>query len=518
MPDPQTLTQFGAALHALLRTGRTDPPPAGNLHHIATEWVGTRVEMMAFGTGADEEIRTACTALDLSPIFVDALLSSYDGVSERCAALSPDLPFARDALPSWRVKDVAATMLLGGKPSLCPFTGARVLLRDTIDAHTFLHRHDGRACVVLPDWRIDQFAADRAWFFPEQHLILCSVPGYDARQPLIRTAARVMAHHERVAAYLADPTRTVMVSEESMHHIGHYIWNVASGWASLFARAPAERIGILTSAAGWQIFGGVTELYAEHAARAGVVLRPGSLDEVFDLMLDRRAIALLLSDGHVTRDAARRIVDWSRRRCDAAFLDRVAALRRDASPLVMITIRTDNRAWVEQEAGYAALIHALAAEHPRLGIVIDGINTGMEQLGTHGLMSLDDERAIGAGIVAACPGVAIFDSLGCLPHESIVLADAIDAFVAPIGAGLAKTRWVANKPGVGFSNRTFMQPGNHGGFLYNYHFDEPTPMRYVDQADITDVDEARHGETARANFSMSWRAPFEQLRTLLQAL
>lgn len=303
-----------------------------------------------------------------------------------------------------------------------------------------------------------------------------------------------------------------------MSHIGHHIWNIVSGWAPLFDLVPPERIDILTSYRMWQIFGGVTELYPDCAARVGSVVRPDSQDAVYDLILDRRATSLVLLDGHVTAAAAERIVGWSRQHCQGAFHAEVEALRRHASPLVMITIRTDNRAWTDQREGIACLINELARDHPRLGVVLDGINTGMEQLASHGLMSLDDEQAIAASIIEACPNVRIYNSLGCLPHESLVLAGVIDAFLAPIGAGLAKTRWIANKPGVAFSNTIFLQPGSSDGFLYDRFRDDLVPMRYVTQAEVQDVDEARHGEKSRANFTMPWRAPLRELMTLLQEL
>jgi hypothetical protein len=235
-------------------------------------------------------------------------------------------------------------------------------------------------------------------------------------------------------------------------------------------------------------------------------------------MLDQRAIALVLVDGYVTSRAAGRIVSWCRAHCTGVFLAEVEALRQSTSPLLMITIRTENRSWMEQQDGIACLINELARSYPRLGIILDGINSGMEQLATHGLMSLHDEQAIAGQIVAACPNTRFYNSIGCLPHESIILAGVIDAFLAPIGAGLAKTRWIANKPGVGYSNSTFLQPGNCDGTLYDLFHDDPIPMHYVEQADVRDVEDARHGEKARANFSMSWQAPLQQLTSLLQTL
>lgn len=519
--DERHVQNFGVCFGELLTIGHlvSEFEPGGrNLGQLATDWAHDGVRMLASGVDSDVEIRQACAAIGLSPLFVDAVLSSYDGASARCAALSPDVGFAQDPRLSGRVKDVAAALLLGGKPILCPFTGTRALVRDCLDLHTFLHRHDGRTCIVLPDWRISQYASDRSWYFPDGNLILVSIPHFDGRFALIRTAARVMANHERVSAYLAAPDRTLMVSEDSMSHIGHHIWNVISGWASLFSLVPPELIDTVTSYRAWQIFGGVTELYPDYAARVGSIARPGSQDAVYELMLDRRAVSLVLVDGHTTQAGAERIVDWSRQHCDHAFLTEVEALRQSTFPLVMITIRTDNRAWTGQQDGIACVINELALDYPRLGIVFDGINTGMEQLATHGLMSLDDEQVIAASIMQACQNVRFHNTLGCLPHESIMLAVTIDAFMAPVGAGLAKTRWIANKPGVGYSNATFLQPGNCEGFLYDRFRDDLVPMRYVDHSEVQDIEETRHGEKSRANFTMSWGAPLRELKALLQTI
>lgn len=519
--DTQHLKHFGDCFAGVLMDGgfaEEFHSSGQDLRQLAADWADASVRMLVSGVDGDTEIRQACAAAGLSPSFVDAVLSGYDGASERCAALSADTALAHDPRLTRRVADVAAAVLLGGKPILCPFTGERALARDSIDLHTFLHRCGRRACIVLPDWRISQYASDRAWFFPDGNLLLVSIPHFDARAPLVQTAARVMANHGRVTAYLADPRRLLMVSEDSMSHIGHHIWNVIPGWAMLFSLAPPERIDIITSYRTWQIFGGVTELYPDQAARAGSVVRPESQDEVYELMLERRATSLVLVDGYTTAEAAARVVGWSRRHCESAFLAEVAALRKAAFPLLMVTIRTENRAWVGQEDGLACLINELARDYPRLGVIFDGLNGGMEQLASHALMSLADEQAIAMAIMAACPNVRFHNALGCLPHESIILAEAIDAFLAPVGAGLAKTRWIANKPGVAFSNQSFLRPGSNDGFLYDRFRDGLVPMRYVDQAEVQDVEDARHGEKSRANFVMSWRAPLRELTALLRTL
>ena len=515
---PDGHRRFNEALAAGLDGRGTDWPVDGGLEGVARSWANGCIRFVGVGADSPREIRRIATEIGLAPAFVDAVLAGFDGASQAVSGLLPELGFMSTDL-SARVKDVCATVRLRAKPLLCPFSGTLALARHTVDNHTFLHRAHGRSCVVLPDRRVEQAAGDRCWHFPEHGLVLSSTPGFDGREPLARMAARVVGNSDRFARYLSAAASEVMVSEDAMSHIGHYVWNIVSGWTPLFGAVAAAEVDTLTSFPGWNVFGGVTALYPEQVGRAGRVLRPASETELFDTMLERRALSLTLVDRFVTQDAADRIVTWSRGHCREGFGAEADGLRAASWPLLMVTIRTGNRAWVEQEAGYIQIIGALSARYPRLGIVIDGLNAGMEQAG-HSPMSAEEEGRIAAAIIGACPGVRFNNSIGCLPQESIVLAEMVDAFIAPVGAGLAKTRWVANKPGVAFSNRTFMAPGSYDGFLYDGFREgqQPGSMRYVGAEHITDKRDPFETDAGRRNFSVAWEVIYGMTLNMLDGL
>ncbi len=339
----------------------------------------------------------------LSPVFLQAVARGRDGVGGACFAASPNIPFAANPAFSHRVKDIAA-VLLGGKPVLCPFTGERALARDTINLHTFLHRTDGRSCIIFSDPDISIAPADSAWYFPDLGILLTH--GWNMRPDadLAVTMQRVLDNLPAVNAYLPSSERTIMVSEETMGHVGHYIWNVISDRNQLFQIVRPEDIGVLTSLDGGHFFGGVTELYAGEVRPVGRVMRLPRREDAFAAMLERRGLSLILRDRFVTQDFAQRVQVWCERHVSAEFLTASAAFRQAAEPLLMITIRLENRAWVEQESGDVDIINCLAAEHPGLGIVIDGLNALLPGTRTFVPMSLADEQAMAGRIVAACPG------------------------------------------------------------------------------------------------------------------
>lgn len=483
---------------------------------VARHWIRRHVRTIHLEPENAEAV-ALLRAGGISPVFLQALLRGRDGVGEACFAACSDLPFAADPTLSLRVKEVAAAVLLGGKPVLCPFTGERALARDTINLHTFLHRKNGRACIIFSDPDITLAPADSAWFFPDLGILLTFGWNMRPEAELATTLGRVLDNIEAVQAHLATPKRRIMISEEGMGHIGHYVWNVISGWKRLFDLVDAKDIAILTSYRGKHFFGGVTELYGDEIRPIAHVLKINDQEDAYAAMLEHHGLALALRDRTVTEDLAQRVLAWCKGHVSSEFLQTLNRVRRAADPLIMVTLRCENRAWIEQEDGFIQIINHLAAEHPRLGVVIDGLNAPPPGTATFAPMSMEEEQAIAERIVAACPAAQVVNAIGCTPAEGVLWCSVIDAFAAPIGAGLAKSRWIANKPGVGFSNRTFLESGHFEGYLYSHFREAPSTMLYVAREDVTDADEGHHGMVGRANFNMDWHAPLAKLRLTLSA-
>jgi len=478
-------------------------------------WVKTGIRRLP-GAGQEQISAEDLNDLNLAPAFVDAIMRGPNGPFEACAALSVDLPFANEPNLSPRLFDVAGAVLLHGKPILCPFTGARELVRDSVDMYAYLYRREGRACVILQEDSAAFAPGDRAWYFPQEGVLVTSSRWRSVLAALARTLTRVSDNSEAVLAYLSQPERPILVCDSYVGHLGHYVWNVVSGWSRLFKLVPAEKIDIIASNRDMQIFGGVKELYPDQIVRAGEFVEIVNEQAAYQLMLERKALALTLLDRHVTDDLAARIIKWCREACSSEFLAEVAAARETCKPLLLVTVRQENRAWVEQESGLPRIINRLASDFPGLGVVIDGLNAGIHSLDTHAYMSLENERQLARHIIDSCPNVRIYNTIGCAASEGIVWCDTVDAFLAPIGAGMAKYRWITNKPGIAYSNETCLTPKNYDGTLYERHRDDLVPMEYVGRSAVKDVEQERHGMKFRANFSMPWEPAYEKIRDLLK--
>lgn len=463
-----------------------------------------------------EESITLLAKAGISDVFLKSIDNSKVSYNRRLTELCAAQSTIDMSGFSPRLRDVAVAIEKRGKPSISPFSGEIIYLDDTIDTHTFVCRSADRVCIVVPERRIDQFASDYCWYFPEANLLLQCMPVLDPQGALRRAFDRLIGNAERFEQYFARTDRKIMVSEDAIIHLGHNMWNIVSGWSRLFDAIDARQIDVITYYKDWRTFGGVSELFPKECSEVSTVMRLGGEVELFEAMLDQGATSLVLLDNFVSHDLAGRISAWSTLNSDVEASRRIRKFRMDHPIVLLVTIRVGNRCWVEQTDGLIAIINTLAKDFPGIGVVIDGLNAGLEI--SHVQMDATQEQAIAEDIINGCPDVDIFNTINCPVQESIIVAMMIDAFLAPIGAGMAKYRWIANKPGVAYSNTLFLQPTSYDGRLYDSFRDDPTPIEYVDADLVETIDEGHLGEKTRANFSIDWKVLHGLTRTLLRDL
>lgn len=528
----EAVARFGRAITSIL-SGDVALPPAARLpvrftpHLLALYWVKSRCRVLDAGSLAPEDEALLREKVGIHPQFLAIAARDPETVGEACFARFPELPFAAMQDVPLRVRDAAAATQLGGKPALCPFTAGRAVLRDNIAPDIFLHRGGSQPCLVLtpPAWA--KPLQDAAWFFPAEGILLFAHGAqrqFGDPEGFLRHFAEALAmlYHARraFAAYLADGKRQVAVMQLTTGHIGHDLWNGISAWPRFLSLVPPGSADLIVVDRALDTYGTPAELYPEHSVFAGRQV-DGGRELLRRVILPNRAVMVSLRDLYIPQDLANRVLAVARSRCSPEALARVSALRAACDPLLLLTLRLENRMWQEQEDGYIALVRRLAEDFPRLGVVLDGMNAGNDKFSTHGRMSLDAERAMAARIVEGVGDRAtVYDSIGCPISESLMLCEAVDAYAAPIGAGMAKSRWVTNKPGVAFSNDVMLEPGHFDGSLYdNPKFREaPCPAVFVDAADVVNLGKGRYTRPFRANFSMRWEVIHAKLVPLLSAI
>lgn len=474
--------------------------------------------------------RSSLQAHGVDAAFLDVAAQGQLAVAAQLMAHLP--PLADGVRAGTRVRLAAEMARRKAKLMISPFTNDLVETPVNVGPDGYLLRASGRSVIAYHNLKWEQANADTAWFFLRENILLRSCLAVTANQAedpdfyRIATAfSSILSRPEAFANYASKGNKKIGVMETPGGHIGHYIWNFISGWPMLFDAAGSNLDAILLNRK-IQAYGGIDILYPEIISSNNIQvleLAQGQTPDVsaFELAMEHNLVVVRIGDNYITQDLATRIENWAE---DAIAPERVQHYKnvlKDCFPLVLINIRLGNRSWVEQAEGYAQVLNALAKDFPKLGVVIDGLNSGTDTLSTHALMSLAEEQDLVAKIIdGLVPEITVCDTIGCPIAESIYLGKRIDAYLAPVGAGMAKYRWVSNKPGVAFANETMMRPVDYDGRLYDQvKFREaPRQATFVPVSAVRNVEESRLGQSMRANFSMDWQPVYETLRDLLKSL
>lgn len=410
---------------------------------------------------------------------------------------------------SSRTREVAYGVEHGRKPLISPFDGELAFSNASIGRDWYLHREGEDYCLLSELGQPMAFlAAEALWVFPKKRLIVWIWNGFQP-EDLIRHVAemylRAYRASDRLAAYLVRDARTIAVADFHCPHMGHYVWNVLSGWDNFFG-VSTVRPAVYLVYDRQNFFGGLDEIFPEWVGSDAVRIVAHD-DAVFDLMLRENLFIMSIKDEQVTHALSRRLVNQSRAQAGPEFLARAQAFRDACDPLILVTLRLDNRAWEEQRQGWPALILELQKDFPRLGVMLDGLSSDSVKGWTTGWMSLEAELDLARSIAADLEGKApVIFGVGARFCESIVLCDMVDAFLAPAGSGMAIYKWINNKPGLTISNEAVLNETQPFGPLrvWDHYRENIVKANYLPSKYVTDVGGVR-GDRTRSNFSLDWR-------------
>ncbi len=342
-------------------------------------------------------------------------------------------------------------------------------------------------------------------YVPTLDLIIGFVPVLAVFGPFIRNLpGTLFSHVARYAAELhsyfqRDSFELVAITRGLPSvHMGHQLWNELTGLEALTLRLPSDRLPrclIVSGREEVELFGKVETLFP---ALSGRVNR----DIIHHQHLISACYAIGLCPARVTRQYVSQqlrqtIVALARQHVD--FDDVQRALAADPPPLVIVIgIRVENRTAADLGGFLRHLFRHIADVVPGTVVVIDGHNsrpgTNDQMIESHleGLAHrrpVDVERELAHSLMSDLVGypIRIVDNIGKSITSSLAWLEHADGFIAFWGAGLAKYRWVANKPGLILTSRANL---TSRGDLRIYDdprwMENPTPVVFAHPGSITD--------------------------------
>jgi hypothetical protein len=304
--------------------------------------------------------------------------------------------------------------------------------------------------------------------------------------------------------------------------MAHNLWNVQTAWHNIFTAVPPSAFKYLINFNGQNFFGSLDELYPELMAGASAPLMVGNDDEAMLFALRAGGVVLSVKDEMFTPGFSDRAFAHARTICSPGLLDEIADLKSNCDPLVVTTIRLDNREWLEQRDGYVRLFTELKKDFPKIGLIIDGLSIDTATGWTTGWMSLEDELSVARHIKSNLPeDMPVALAVGRRFADALLLCDAADCFIAPSGSGMALYKWLSNMPGLAFSNKAVLdvQQGRSWSLRvwHNKTFrHDIAPTIHISPNLVEDVASERQ-DFERNNFHLSWEALLRESRLFLQA-
>lgn len=407
------------------------------------------------------------------------------------------------------------------------------------DLNSLFRFHDGSSgydVFILATEHLSRVAG----LYVPKHGVVITLDGDQARisrQPF-RFLSRYVLHHlatyaDNLFAGRERPTTepygfATFLRGGGSAHLGHQLWNELTAIDALVADLPPDRLPLwlVPGLPGGEIefYGPIDALFPEIAGR----VRRGFADQgaVIRHVYENRLILF-----RATRE---RIGDGLRCRVVAQ-----AALRAPELPArshaILIGLRVENRTATDLGALCALVIEEAVRLHPGCTIVFDGHNARGGTRSDHTISSHREDAAsqsplaVERGVVDAMrqrfagQPVTLLDTLGEPLATSLAWSQACDGFVAVWGAGLAKYRWVANKPGLIVTNRWNLE---NKGDLHIYdagaYMADPTPLVFVPAAVMQDRPDAAmlvpFDQATYSNFDFDLDAMRSHVRAFLMAL
>ena len=346
---------------------------------------------------------------------------------------------------------------------------------------------------------------------------------------IIRHAAELHAYFRRDAFELVAITRGVPGV-----HLGHQLWNELTGFEALTLELPSDRLPrclIISGNEDIELFGKVETLFP---ALFGKVNR--------DVVNAHHLVAVCYAQGlcparvtrqFVSQQLRRNIVASAREQPDFQVVRR--AVQAAAPPLVIVVgIRVENRTAVDLRGFLGQLFRHIASVAPGTIVVLDGhnsrsgsddrmIESHMEGLAGRRPVDVERELAVSLFNDLVNTPIQIIDNIGKSVNSSLAWLEYSDGFIAFWGAGLAKYRWAANKPGFILSSRANLTSRGDLRIYDDPRFMEnPSPVAFAHADSITDDPGAEllvavDSGPYYANFRVNEAALFSQLDEIIRS-
>lgn len=452
----------------------------------------------------------------ISDRFLDVAKRGATAIAETTLGETGPLPNGM----SWRSKSIAEASKAGYTSVFSPFSGEVHPCFHSLGRDWLIVREGAEICMaskmgaVMCDVHLET-----AWIFPKDKLVVRVTSGYANENVVLDLATEfnfILKYHNDVATYLKRPMGAqgdgLIVGDFWCPHIAHNLWNVQTAWFNIFRDVESGSLKRFINFNRQNFFGTISDLYGVSEDDIQYI---DTEEDSFVASLRMGGVFLGVKDEIFCAEFSEKLISYAQSQCSAEFLAELKALRENHFPIIVSTIRLENRAWIEQVEGYASVFHGILGAHPKAAFVLDGLSSDTIKGWTTSWMSLEDELQTSREIVKRLTELSYPDkpkvimAVGRVFFEAFLLCNAASCFIAPAGSGMMLYKWISNLPGIAFSNSTALDEVNGEWHLRVWHNPayryDVVPTVHLPSKAVTDEPFNEERPKSRANFHLDWR-------------
>ena len=266
----------------------------------------------------------------------------------------------------------------------------------------------------------------------------------------LRRAARnhaALLHAAEAAPGVRGTRRRIVAIHGRAENPAHHVWNYLPAFERLVIEGTIGNVAAVL-APPTHYFGPLTGLFPE---LAGVeILTLPETSAIDPCPFSTTAIALQLGSSFIPAPLMQRIQGWAKRNAPDK-----SAPPEGRHPIVWIGLRVGDKVWVDQVAGIAAIVDHVVPLYPEALFVLDGFSL------PDATNSVPEKwRAAAAALAAAAEAIramtvhpgSVLNLVGNRISESILWAQAADAYLTPLGSSQHKVGWYGTAPGLVYTS------------------------------------------------------------------
>ncbi len=344
-------------------------------------------------------------------------------------------------------------------------------------------------------------------YFPVADLLICLPQEIQLSQLIAKHLAIWLPQHfihftSEYISYLQGPCCgiTSLLRAPPWTHIGHQLWNELTGIDNILKKTN------LVGSVEWvvpdgeravEFYGPIDKLFPQLRGRVLRGLRNAT--DAIQYVYSNKRLAVRITQSFVSADLRSRVLNHAASSVSTSR-DLMRLKHGAKKPIILLGLRVENRTLVNLSSFFHFCIERILMAFPESRFIIDGHNVASargSKYRSHG-ECIDEarivertEQDIFENLKGHFGDDVVTNSVGLTIAEALQLANQSDFFISPWGAGLAKYRWVCNKPGFIITSKwNLTRRADLGIYDRPDMLEEPSPTYWIDEALVTDQPEA----------------------------